>query len=75
MTSLVALGRTCAPREGNNNTKLKPLLIINRYLPLKFHVKVNYALEYYCAYCKVIAKVVNDIAGFTTALNFMAEYS
>ena len=56
--------------KGNPNYKLITLLIIKQFLPLKFHIKVIIHLENYSAACKVIAKVVTDLAEVTRVLNF-----
>ena len=66
--------RWCTMKE---NSKYKPqtLLLINRYLPFKFHMNMTFTLENYCADCKGIAKVVINLTEVTLSLNCMAGCS
>ena len=57
------------------NSKVLTLLIIDRFLSLKFHILITFSSENYCSFCRVIAKTVLDLSQGTMALIFMAGYS
>ena len=57
------------------NYKTYNLLIINRFLQLKFHIKVTLSFENHYAYCEVIAKAIPDLDDVIMVLNFMAGCS
>ena len=46
----------------NLNYKLISLLMINRYLPFKFHIKITVSLETHGGDCEVVGKVVTELA-------------
>ena len=57
------------------DSKVLTLLIVDRFLPLKFHNPIAFSLENYCSVCKVIAKTFPHLAEGTMALIFMAGCS
>ena len=74
--SLVTLGCTQAPRgiwplvynEENTNFKHPTLLIIDRFLPLKFHIIITFPSENHCSVCRVIIKTFLVLAEVAMAL-------
>ena len=81
--SLVTLGCTQAPKgieplvynEGKHQLKILTLLIIDWFLPLKFHIPINFSLQNYFADCIIISNIFLDLVKGTMALNFMAGCS
>ena len=74
--SLVTLGCTRAPK-GNDIwlamkettiPKVLTLLIIDRFLPLKFHITITFSSKNYCSICIVIANAFLDLAECTMPL-------
>ena len=74
-TLLRSLWRHRNAMKETTNSKVLILLIIDLYLPLKFHIPINFSLENYFADCIVIAKIFFDLAKGTVALIFMARCS
>ena len=61
--------------EGNHQSKVLTLLIIDRFSPLKVQIPIIFSSDNYYSDCIVIAKTFIKLAGGTMALIIMAECS
>ena len=57
------------------NSKVLTLLIIDQFLPLKFHIPITFSLKKYFADCIVMAKIFLDLAKGPVVVIFMSECS
>ena len=60
--------------KGNLNFKVITLLIINRFLPFKFHIKIFFLSKWLCKW-QSRSKRVTDLPDDITALDFMTGYN